>query len=351
MDKLEQAIDLLLKWYDKNKRDLPWRHDKNPYHVWLSEIMLQQTRVEAVKGYYARFLQKIPDIHTLSLVDDEQLMKLWEGLGYYNRARNLKKAAITIEEEYHGVFPNTYEEIRSLSGIGDYTAGAIGSICFELQTPAVDGNVLRVYSRLFEDASNIDKTQTKKAVCSVLKNVYHSGHCGKTTQALMELGATVCIPNGLPHCHECPWKNICQTHQHKTYSNYPVREEKKKRKVVKKTIFILHCDDKYAIHKRPAKGLLSGLWEYPNVDIELNDQEAASYVSDLGVSPEKICMKTTYTHIFSHVEWQMTAYYFTCHNTIEKTPSKETYVWCSKTELMSQYALPSAFKPFFEIEL
>lgn len=349
---LSKAIPLLLDWYESNHRDLPWRKDKNPYHVWLSEIMLQQTRVEAVKGYYARFLSTLPDIKALSEVDEEQLLKLWEGLGYYNRARNLKKAAMTIMEEFNGTFPSSYTDIRNLAGIGDYTAGAIGSICFELQTPAVDGNVLRIYTRLLEDASNIDKQQTKKAVANELEKVYVTGKCSLTTQALMELGACVCVPNGSPHCNECPWNHICLAKKHNTISNYPVREEKKKRKIVNKTVFVFSCDNKIAIHKRPSKGLLPNLWEFPNIDKSLTEQEAADFATSLLVSPEQLLMKTNYTHVFSHVEWHMTAYYFTCHDMVPESKILDeinpSIIWCTKNELESIYAIPSAFKPFLQ---
>jgi len=204
MDRHKKIAEYLVEWYPEHARELPWRKDNNPYHVWLSEIMLQQTRVEAVKAYYKRFLSELPTIETLARVEEERLLKLREGLGYYNSARNLKKAAITIMEEYNGRFPDTYEEILQLSGIGEYTAGAIGSICYDLPTPAVDGNVLRVYTRVMEDDSNIDKQSTKAKIRRELETVYPKGQCGIFTQSLMELGATVCLPNGAPKCQECP---------------------------------------------------------------------------------------------------------------------------------------------------
>ena len=194
---------VLLPWYRENRRELPWRRDREPYHVWLSEIMLQQTRVEAVKGYYTRFLEALPTIEDLANCDDDTLHKLWEGLGYYSRVRNLKKAANQIMKRHGGRFPDTYEEVRALSGIGDYTAGAICSICFDYPTPAVDGNVLRVISRLTEDATPIDLPARKKEVSQLLAAVYPA-EAGDFTQALMELGATLCGPNWKPRCQECP---------------------------------------------------------------------------------------------------------------------------------------------------
>ena len=200
---------MLLPWYAENKRELPWRQDREPYHVWLSEIMLQQTRVEAVRGYYARFLTALPTVQALADCDDELLHKLWEGLGYYSRVRNLKKAAGVIMERHGGVFPQKYEDILALPGIGAYTAGAICSICFEKPTPAVDGNVLRVVSRVTESKAPITEPKVKKEITEKLRAVYPKNHCGDFTQALMELGATVCVPNGSPHCANCPLQNVC----------------------------------------------------------------------------------------------------------------------------------------------
>lgn len=356
-----QMIDHLLIWYPEYARDLPWRKDKNPYHVWLSEIMLQQTRVEAVKEYYKRFLAELPDIKRLAEVEEERLLKLWEGLGYYNRARNLKKAAVTIMEEYGGAFPQNYDEIRALAGIGDYTAGAISSICYDLPTPAVDGNVLRVYTRVTEEDSNIDKQSTKNAVRDALAEVYRelnvqsdkepkagkkidpTGSCGVATQALMELGATVCVPNGAPKCEQCPLSSMCGAHIHQTWENYPVRNEKKSRRLEDKTVLILTCEDRVAVQKRKAKGLLAGLWEFPNVEGHLSEQQAADMAAEWQTAPEQMQMNYNYTHIFSHVEWRMTAYYLACRSLAEP------FTWVSMDELEREVAIPSAFKPFVEV--
>ena len=244
----------LLQWYRKEHRDLKWRQTKNPYHIWVSEIMLQQTRVEAVKGYYDRFIREIPDIESLAKISEERLLKLWEGLGYYNRARNLKKSAITIMKEYNGIFPIEYEAVLSLSGIGEYTAGAICSICYDAPTPAVDGNVLRVMTRVSECYDNIDLQVTKKNARQELLVLYSQGNCGELTQALMELGATVCVPNGAPKCEQCPLSNQCISYRNNTYENLPVRQIKKKRTIEEMTVFILHDEEQYGIRKREAKG-------------------------------------------------------------------------------------------------
>ena len=339
---LNAMFEALIPWYEAHKRELPWRKDKEPYHVWLSEIMLQQTRVEAVKEYYRRFVTALPTIPDLAEAPEEQILKLWEGLGYYNRVRNLQKAAQTICADYTGVFPSEYAQIRSLSGIGDYTAGAIASICFDAPTPAVDGNVLRVYSRLLADDANIDLQTTKKRITRKLQETYPPKNPGIATQALMELGATVCVPNGAPRCDVCPVAEICQAREQDTWRNLPVRSEKKKRKIVEKTVFILLTEDTVALHKRSASGLLAGMWEFPNVDAKLDKQAAVTQVTGWQAEPLDLLMQTSYTHIFSHVEWHMTAYYIRCRKTNKK------WKWVTKESLDETYALPSAFRPFRE---
>ena len=335
-------FEALIPWYEAHKRELPWRQDREPYHVWLSEIMLQQTRVEAVKEYYRRFVTALPTIPDLAEAPEEQILKLWEGLGYYNRVRNLQKAAQTICAEYTGVFPSEYAQIRSLSGIGDYTAGAIASICFDAPTPAVDGNVLRVYSRLLADDANIDLQTTKKRITRKLQETYPQKNPGIATQALMELGATVCVPNGAPRCDVCPVAEICQARKQDTWRNLPVRSEKKKRKIVDKTVFILLTEDTVALHKRSTRGLLAGMWEFTNVDEKLDKQAAVTQVTGWQAEPLDLLMQTSYTHIFSHVEWHMTAYYIRCRKTNKK------WKWVTKESLDETYALPSAFRPFRE---
>lgn len=342
MNRCEKLAEYLVEWYPNHARDLPWREDNEPYHVWLSEIMLQQTRVEAVKAYYRRFLNELPTIEDLAEVEEERLLKLWEGLGYYNRAKNLKRAAVTIVEEMGGAFPDTYEKILSLSGIGEYTAGAIGSICFDLPTPAVDGNVLRVYARVMEDGSNIDKPAVKKKIRTELKTVYPKGKCGMFTQSLMELGATVCLPNGEPKCFECPLSDICLANTHGTWKQFPVREDKKKRRIEDKTVFMMICGDRIAVRKRPEEGLLSGMWEFPNVTGILNEQQAADMAADWNTAPKQVTMSLAYTHIFSHVEWRMTGYYLICRNMCMD------FKWVTMEELKRQIAIPSAFKAFMD---
>lgn len=342
-EKYKKLAENLVEWYPSHARDLPWRRDKNPYHVWLSEIMLQQTRVEAVKEYYKRFLDKFPTIEALANAEDDTLMKMWEGLGYYNRARNLKKAAIQVTEELGGNFPASYDAILELPGIGEYTAGAVGSICFDLPTPAVDGNVLRVYTRVMEDASVIDKQTVKRRIRDDLVQVYSLGHCNILTQSLMEVGATICLPNGAPKCEDCPLKSICLSYEHGTWQKYPVREPKKKRKIEEKSVLMLRCEDKIAVRKRTAPGLLHGLWEFPNIEGRHSTKEVLDYVSKLNVHPKEIWMESSYTHIFSHVEWHMSAYFIECADIIPD------FQWVTIDELDNTIAVPSAFRPFKEL--
>ncbi len=334
----------LLIWYREHHRELAWRNTRNPYYIWLSEIMLQQTRVEAVKDYFNRFLAEVPDIETLSQLSEERLLKLWEGLGYYNRARNLKKAAIQIMEDYAGQFPVHYDEVLSLPGIGEYTAGAICSICYDLPTPAVDGNVLRVFMRLMNSDENIDQTGTKQRVKDSLLPLYSEGQCGELTQALMELGATVCIPKGAPKCKSCPLRTHCLAYREDTWRNLPVRSRKKKRRIEEKTVFILHDGSYYGVRKRKAGGLLSEMWEFFHTEGILPLEEAVEVVAKKGFEPVQVEKEVPYTHIFTHVEWRMKAYYISCHN------RKDELLWVKRKDLEERYPLPSAFKIFIDKE-
>ncbi|MBQ5338370.1 MAG: A/G-specific adenine glycosylase [Oscillospiraceae bacterium] len=336
-----RIVPLLLEWFAAHKRDLPWRRDREPYHVWLSEIMLQQTRVEAVKPYYARFLEALPDISSLSTCDHDALMKLWEGLGYYSRARNLQKAAQQIMTNFSGDFPHTYEEIRSLSGIGDYTAGAISSICFDLPEPAVDGNVLRVYTRLLADARCTDDGTVKRDIRDTLRHVYAAspaGTRGTLTQALMELGATVCVPNGTPLCECCPVRNDCQAFRSDTIRQYPVRREKKARKTEEYTVYILQCGDRIAVQKRPDSGLLAGLWELPHLSGKRKAQQAIDDIADWRTGAAELISVRSCTHIFTHIEWHMTA----VHLLVTHMP--ERFTWVTPAQLAAETALPTAFR-------
>lgn len=336
---MKTEIDKILNWYHENKRLLPWRLDKNPYHVWISEIMLQQTRIEAVIDYYNRFLDNIPTIKDLATISEDKLLKLWEGLGYYNRARNLKKAAMIMEKEYHGSFPNTYEEILSLPGIGEYTASAIASICFNLSTPTVDGNVMRVYTRVNEDKSNIDDVKTKKMIRDNITKLIPK-ESGNFNEALMEIGETICLPNGTPKCDICPLKEVCKARRNNTWMNYPVKKEKKKQQEKKYTILILKSKDKYAIIKRENETLLNNLWGFPYIENHISKKELENNLKEKNISYIKIKKFITCKHIFTHQIWNMNSYL------IEIEEENKNYTWASLKELKDTYAIPTAFKPF-----
>ena len=337
-ERLNNLPGTLLPWFAENARDLPWRRDKEPYHVWLSEIMLQQTRVEAVKGYYARFLRELPDIQSLAEADPERLTKLWEGLGYYSRVRNLQAAAKQILTEHGGVFPSDPDAIRTLKGVGDYTAGAVASICFEQPVPAVDGNVLRVVARLTGDDRPVNEEKTKADVREALRAVYPpAGQRGAFTQALMELGAIVCVPNGAPDCAHCPVGGFCASRDG-GWKLLPVKAPKKARRREELTVFVLRCGDALAVRKRGESGLLAGLWELPNVPGHLTAAEAVEQAEHWGAHPREVLRETRKEHVFTHVEWDMRCFFLDCRET------PEDFVWADGQALKNEVALPTAFK-------
>lgn len=343
MEKLPKELpELLLGWYAAGHRDLPWRRDREPYHVWLSEVMLQQTRVEAVRGYYLRFLAELPDISALAACPPDRLAKLWEGLGYYSRMRNLQKAAQVIVSEYGGVFPQEYEKIRALPGVGDYTAGAVASICFDQPEPAVDGNVLRVLSRVADDPSPVTDAAVKKEYAARLREIYPAGHCCEFTQSLMELGATLCGPNTQPQCTLCPLRAHCLALARGTQLLRPVKAPKKEKRTEEKTVFILRCGEKIAVRRRPAVGLLAGLWELPNVDGLLSAQEALTQAARWDAHPRELVRASEKTHIFTHIRWKMTGY------TIECASECPAFEWAGPERFRQDVALPTAFRMFLE---
>ena len=263
---LSLLVEPLLSWYPSHARVLPWREEPTPYHVWVSEIMLQQTRVEAVKPFYARFMEALPNAQALAECETDRLLKLWEGLGYYNRVRNMQIAAQTIMSDYGGVIPADYEELLKLKGIGHYTAAAISSIAYNRPAAAVDGNVLRIIMRATEDESDIAKQSVKTKVEEALRPVIPRGRAGMFTQAMMELGATVCVPNGEPMCGECPWRELCLTHANGTTNRIPVKAKAKARRLEKKTVLIIRDGDRVLLQKRPDRGVLAGMYECPYLE-------------------------------------------------------------------------------------
>lgn len=330
--------ELIMPWYLQNKRDLPWRENKEPYTVWLSEIMLQQTRVKAVIPYYERFIAELPTIGALAGASEEQLYKLWEGLGYYSRVRNLQKAACVMMQEHEGSFPSEYEQILKLPGIGPYTAGAIASICFDVPVPAVDGNVLRVIARLEGLTDDIFLPAIKKEIREALLQVYPNSNCGDFTQGLMELGATICIPGGKPKCEVCPVKGICKAFQTATTNEIPLKKLSKKRKCEKITVLVLICNENFAIQKRKGKGLLAGLWEFPNYAEWLTPNQVMSLATDWGVKPNGVSKVLEKTHVFTHIEWHMQFCLVPC----KEQPMP--FLWVNEEALRKIYAMPAAFQ-------
>lgn len=336
---LHEMIEPLADWFSEHRKTLPWRETDDPYAIWLSEIMLQQTRIEAVIPYYHRFIQALPNIHALATCPDEKLMKLWEGLGYYSRARNLKRAAIMIENEFGGSLPRTAAELRRLPGIGDYTAGAIASIAFGEPEPAVDGNVLRVMTRLCGCDDDVMLLSTKRRVADELRAIYPAGRNATVlTEAIMELGETVCIPNGRPKCEQCPLATSCTAYQTHRTDELPRKSAKKARRDLSLTVFLLFCDGRVALAQRPQEGLLAGLWELPNTDGHLSPDDALQYCRILQVEPIDCTPCGKATHIFTHLNWNMVGYRITC-----AYPS-EAFVWVEPQELSHAYALPTAFR-------
>ena len=349
-DGLDRITEPLLAWYDAGRRILPWREEPTPYHVWLSEIMLQQTRVEAVKPYYERFLRALPDIRSLAAVEEEKLLKLWEGLGYYNRARNLKRAAALLVSEYGGKMPDDYEKIQALPGIGSYTAGAISSIAFGQVRPAVDGNVLRILSRLRADDRDILNAKVKKSVEEELLYVMPTDRPGDFNQALMELGAMVCIPNGAPKCGECPWEELCLARAEGRTAEFPKKAKKKPRSIEEKTILVIQDAERVALRKRPEKGLLAGMYEFPSLEGHCSEAEVSAYLKEVGLIPIRIRELPPAKHVFTHKEWHMTGYLVRVDELAVKGPRQEMegFVFVEPEQTRTNYPIPSAFAVYAE---
>lgn len=340
MKEIEEIVEPLLEWYPRMKRNLPWREIKDPYAIWVSEIMLQQTRVEAVKPYYERFLRTLPNVQALAEADEETLLKLWEGLGYYSRVRNMQKAAQQIMAEHGGEIPANHAALLKLKGIGSYTAGAIASIAFGLPYPAVDGNLLRVLSRWTADPSDISLAATKKAWEMRLTEIMPGERSGELNQALMEIGATVCLPNGQPKCEICPLRRDCMAYRKGQPTLYPVKAEKKPRTQEFLNVFFCVEGERIAIAKRPSKGLLSGLWELPNLPQEEN---LAAALQEWGILQAKLQPMRARKHIFTHVEWYMEGFFVEVSER-----GAGALLWLTQEEIAAGYALPSAFRKIWQ---
>ena len=339
--RLEESIPLLTAWYRGVRRELPWRSSPTPYQVWISEIMLQQTRIEAAIPYYHRFLRELPDAAALAAVEDDRLMKLWEGLGYYSRARNLKKAAQILVERYGGRLPGTAAQLRSLPGIGPYTAGAIASIAFGEPEPAVDGNVLRVLSRLLACGEDVASTKTREHMTGLLRSRYPRGEeAALLTEGLMELGETVCVPNGEARCHECPLREKCLACAMDAVPDFPVKSPPKERRIERRTVLLLRCGERFAIRRREEKGLLAGLWEFPNREGEADAAALAEWLSKRGARVLSCADCGEAKHVFTHVEWHMRGMRASCDR------EADGLVWETAETILRDYPIPSAFRFF-----
>ena len=342
---MENISPALLHWFHANHRILPFRSDPTPYHVWLSEIMLQQTRVSAALPYYERFLAALPDIPALAACEEEKLHKLWEGLGYYSRVRNLQKAAKLVCAQYDGELPADYDALRALPGIGDYTAGAIASISFGLPVPAVDGNVLRVFSRLYNDPGVITEPAVKKAFTARVMEHQPPEKAGDYNQALMELGALVCVPNGAPLCGQCPLAEVCRARAAGTTAQLPQKAKPKPRKLVPVTLALVESPAGFLVQQRPEKGLLAGLWQPVLWEGEhLLQAEVLARLAALGLDTGTAAPAAlpAAKHIFTHIEWLMSGVQL--HVPVQSAPAG--YVWASREQLRTTYALPGAFRAY-----
>jgi A/G-specific adenine glycosylase len=352
-DKLGEIPAPLLDWYDAHARILPWRESASPYRVWVSEIMLQQTRVEAVKPYFERFMAALPTVQTLAEVEEEALLKLWEGLGYYNRARNLQKAAQIVVGEYEGEIPSSYEELVKLPGIGSYTAGAVSSIAYGKPVPAVDGNVLRVISRVTADRQDIMKQSVKVEMEQRLQSIMPKERPGAFNQALMEIGAMVCVPNGVAKCDECPLNTICEAKKQDIVMELPYKSPKKPRTTEDKTVLLIKKGDKVAVRKRKGTGLLAGLYEFPNTEGRLTEDEVLKLMKQMAFAPIRIQKLEDSKHIFTHREWHMTGYAVRIDE-LDNQPeeysddvdAKQDYIFINPEETKEKYPIPTAFRAY-----
>lgn len=333
--------DSLLDWYSHNRRDLPWRNSPDPYHVWISEIMLQQTRVESVKAYYQRFLERFPTIRNFAEAKEDVCLKLWQGLGYYSRVRNLHKAAVLIQENYGGTLPDTYSELISLPGIGDYTANAILSIAYQKKTVAVDGNLLRIYARLEALPLQVEELGVKKD-CYDYFLPFLSVRPGDFNQALMDLGELVCLPHGTPLCDACPLRLFCKAHQQKQELDFPLPKKKTEKKTMEKTVFILRDGTSYLIRKRPDQGLLASLYEPFTIDQKLTLDRAEETLRKEGFSFSSLRYLGKAKHVFTHLIWEMQGY----EVILDAESDRKDLIPATEKELETTYSIPTAFSYF-----
>lgn len=325
MNTIPKWTEDLLKWYDLHKRELPWRGAKDPYYIWVSEIMSQQTRIEAMKPYFDNWINLFPTVAELAAAEEDDVVRAWQGLGYYSRARNLRLGAQEVMDEYDGEIPRDRKSMESLKGVGSYTAGAVLSIAFNQREPAVDGNVLRVYARLYNVHEDILSTQGRKTIGSIVAETMPYDRPGDFNQALMDLGAMVCVPK-TPRCEMCPLSSSCEAHALGTAQDLPIRIVKTKVKDVTVEVVLLEKDGFYLLHKRPNRGLLRSMWEFPAGE----DQSVIERLSSIGITIEVGAYVTEFTHVFSHRRWHIKAYEARVKDLRDDLPSD--WQWFRKEE-------------------
>ncbi len=328
-------------WFEANGRELPWRQTRDPYAIWVSEVMLQQTRVEAVLGYYSRFMEAFPTVEALAEASLEQVNHLWQGLGYYRRAALLHRGAQYICQVCGGRVPGTARELRQVPGIGAYTAGAVASFAYGEEVPAVDGNVLRVLARIYGIEENVDLPAVRRRIEEIAQHMIPPGRVWSHNQALMELGALVCIP-GTPRCAVCPVAEYCTARARGEASSLPVKNEKKKPRVVPRTVYIVTDGQNILLHRRPAEGMLAGLWEFPGWP----DED-----SPRGLDPDTLPCDILFQreavqaqHVFTHRVWEMRGVRVQVEG-MNWQELDEDYRWIPREELKN-FALPSAMRAF-----
>ncbi|MDD4212388.1 MAG: A/G-specific adenine glycosylase [Bacilli bacterium] len=344
---ISSIANTLLSWYAQHKRTLPWRNTHDPYAIWVSEMMLQQTQVNTVLPYYERFLEEIPTVHDLAYIDDEKLMKQWQGLGYYSRVKNMKKAALIVVNEMNGKFPSTWENIIRLPGIGEYSAGAILSIAYDLPYPAIDGNVMRVFARLVNEEEEVTNPKIKQKMKEVIKKTLPPIRCGDYNQALMDLGATICLGNGVPKCGMCPLNACCKAYDQGTQTLIPRKVPKKERIIEEWMILLIHHHEKWLIHQRSSEGLLASMWEYPMIPIG-SQKNVLSFCESFGFIVDSLHPARIETHLFTHKKWIMTSWIMKV--TTDKVLPKG-YVWATLDDIHEIYSLATAYEPFTHLLL
>ncbi|MDO5095441.1 MAG: A/G-specific adenine glycosylase [Peptostreptococcaceae bacterium] len=337
-----------LSYYYAHRRFLPWRENPTPYHVWISEIMLQQTRVDTVIPYFNRFIENFPTIMDLANAPEDKLLKLWEGLGYYSRARNLQKAAKVLLDNYDASLPSDKSELMKLPGIGAYTAGAISSIAFGKSETAVDGNLIRIGSRLMAYRDSVSNAQGKKVMENFWLHLLPEKHAGDFNQAMMDLGATICLPNSEPLCLLCPIREYCLAFELGNPTDFPKKEIKKPRRIEEKTVFLLRFEEKILLQKRENGGLLGGLLQFPMADEHLQENDALSFLQNRGLVPIRIKAGVHAKHIFSHIEWRMISWEVVLDPFVVMENPKNDFdnsIWVEQTQL-DEITLPTAFRKF-----